>query len=82
MAVMRSGRHFAQFTVLKGLYLFFGVSRPGWDVCWAVSLGHARASSLRVFHQDLFIHFRPSCRQSFVSNDEETCRGAFVRGPA
>ena len=30
--VMRSGRHFAQFTVL-GLHVkFFGVIRPGWDV--------------------------------------------------
>ena len=29
---MRSGRHFAQFTVLEGPFLFFGVIRPGWDV--------------------------------------------------
>eukprot|EP01046_Picozoa_sp_COSAG06_P078216 COSAG06_NODE_25859_length_627_cov_1.017045_1_plen_104_part_10 len=31
-AVMRSGRHFAQFTVLAGTWIFFGVLRPGWDV--------------------------------------------------
>ena len=30
--VMRSGRHFAQLTVVHGLYLMFGVIRPGWDV--------------------------------------------------
>ena len=30
--VMRSGRHFAQLTVLEGKFLFFGVIRPGWDV--------------------------------------------------
>ena len=30
--VMRSGRHSAQFTVVEGGYLFFGVIRPGWDV--------------------------------------------------
>ena len=30
-AVMRSGRHFAQFTVVAG-GLMFGVVRPGWDV--------------------------------------------------
>ena len=30
--VMRSGRHFAQFTVLEGSGMFFGVIRPGWDV--------------------------------------------------
>ena len=29
--VMRSGRHYAQFTVLEG-YPMFGVIRPGWDV--------------------------------------------------
>ena len=29
--VMRSGRHFAQFTVLQGVPTF-GVVRPGWDV--------------------------------------------------
>jgi len=29
--VMRSGRHFAQFTVVEG-GMFFGVIRPGWDV--------------------------------------------------
>ena len=31
-AVMRSGRHSAQFTVMEGGYLFFGVIRPGEDV--------------------------------------------------
>ena len=32
-AVMRSGRHFAQFTVVSVVSaLFFGVIRPGWDV--------------------------------------------------
>ena len=30
--VMRSGRHFAQFTVMEGGYLFFGVIRPGWGL--------------------------------------------------
>ena len=33
-AVMRAGRHYAQFTVMSG-YMFFGVirpGRPGWDV--------------------------------------------------
>ena len=31
--VMRSGRHFAQFTVVRGCRSnFFGVIRPGWDV--------------------------------------------------
>jgi len=29
---MRSGRHLAQFTVLDGKAMFFGVVRPGWDV--------------------------------------------------
>ena len=29
---MRSGRHFAQFTVLKGHILFFGAILPRWDV--------------------------------------------------
>ncbi len=36
-AVMRSGRHFAQFTVLAGKNIFFGVIRPGWDVEGGVS---------------------------------------------
>jgi hypothetical protein len=31
-AVMRAGRHYAQFTVVSGIYMFFGVIRPGWDV--------------------------------------------------
>ena len=30
--VMRSGRHFVQFTVAEGSDLLFGVVRPGWDV--------------------------------------------------
>ena len=30
--VMRSGRHFAQLTVLEGDDMLFGVIRPGWDV--------------------------------------------------
>ena len=30
--VMRSGRHFAQFTVASGGSRLFGVLRPGWDV--------------------------------------------------
>ena len=30
--VMRSGRHFVQFTVVQGVDMFFGVIRPGWDV--------------------------------------------------
>ena len=29
---MRLGRHFAQFTVLVGINMFFGVIRSGWDV--------------------------------------------------
>ena len=32
MVVMLSGRHFAQFTLVQGEYLMFGVVRPGWDV--------------------------------------------------
>ena len=31
-AVMRAGRHYAQFTVANGDDMFFGVIRPGWDV--------------------------------------------------
>ena len=31
-AVMRSGRHFARFTVKQGNTMMFGVLRPGWDV--------------------------------------------------
>jgi len=31
-AVMRSGRHSAQFTVVKGIDMVFGATRPGWDV--------------------------------------------------
>ena len=31
-AVMRSGRHFIQFTVIVGDDMLFGVIRPGWDV--------------------------------------------------
>ena len=31
-AVMRAGRHYAQFTVVSGIYMMFGVIRPGWDV--------------------------------------------------
>jgi hypothetical protein len=31
-AVMRAGRHYAQFTVVSGCYMQFGVIRPGWDV--------------------------------------------------
>ena len=31
-AVMRAGRHYAQFTVVSGTYMMFGVIRPGWDV--------------------------------------------------
>eukprot|EP01046_Picozoa_sp_COSAG06_P049973 COSAG06_NODE_7805_length_2368_cov_3.452182_2_plen_321_part_01 len=31
-AVMRAGRHYAQFTVVGGDSMFFGVIRPGWDV--------------------------------------------------
>jgi hypothetical protein len=30
-AVMRAGRHYVQFTVVRG-YMLFGVIRPGWDV--------------------------------------------------
>ena len=30
--VMWSGRHFAQFTVMEGIDLMFGVIRSGWDV--------------------------------------------------
>jgi hypothetical protein len=31
-AVMRAGRHYAQFTVMNGIAMFIGVIRPGWDV--------------------------------------------------
>ena len=31
-AVMRAGRHYAQFTVVSGYGMYFGVIRPGWDV--------------------------------------------------
>eukprot|EP01046_Picozoa_sp_COSAG06_P037556 COSAG06_NODE_4252_length_4429_cov_5.719169_2_plen_327_part_00 len=31
-AVMRAGRHYAQFTVVGGGLMLFGVIRPGWDV--------------------------------------------------
>ena len=31
-AVMRSGRHFAQFTVVEGDTMLFGVIPPGYDV--------------------------------------------------
>ena len=31
-AAMRSGRHFAQITVVTGEHLYFGVIRPGFDV--------------------------------------------------
>ena len=30
--VMRSGRHFAQFTVVNGTWMMFGVIRAGWNV--------------------------------------------------
>eukprot|EP01046_Picozoa_sp_COSAG06_P023378 COSAG06_NODE_1852_length_8164_cov_4.582275_6_plen_289_part_00 len=30
--VMRAGRHYVQFTLVSGKFLFFGVIRPGWDV--------------------------------------------------
>ena len=30
--VMRAGCHYAQFTVVRGIYAMFGVIRPGWDV--------------------------------------------------
>jgi hypothetical protein len=32
MAVMRAGRHYAQFTVVGGIRIFLGVIRPGWGV--------------------------------------------------
>ena len=31
-AVMQSGRHFAQFTVVQGGEMMFGLILPGWDV--------------------------------------------------
>jgi hypothetical protein len=31
-AVMRAGRHYVQFTVVRGSFMVFGVIRPGWDV--------------------------------------------------
>jgi hypothetical protein len=31
-AVMRAGRHYAQFTLMSGDDMFFGVIRPSWDV--------------------------------------------------
>ena len=30
--VMRSGRHFVQFTAVEGIGVMFGAIRPGWDV--------------------------------------------------
>jgi hypothetical protein len=36
-AVMRSGRHFAQFTVVAGDNMLFGVIRPGFDVAAGVN---------------------------------------------
>ena len=30
--IMRSGRHFVQFTLLAGRGMLFGVVWPGWDV--------------------------------------------------
>ena len=43
---MRSGRHFAQFTVLGGTYLNFGVIRPGWDVEGGVDAGYVAGHCL------------------------------------
>ena len=37
---MRAGRHFAQFTVVEGDYMRFGVVRPGWDVEAGVGAHH------------------------------------------
>eukprot|EP01046_Picozoa_sp_COSAG06_P045888 COSAG06_NODE_6412_length_2944_cov_2.957118_3_plen_313_part_00 len=31
-AVMRAGRHYAQFTVVGGAFVYFGLIRPRWDV--------------------------------------------------
>ena len=31
-AVMRAGRHYAQFTVVSGYDMCLGVIQPGWDV--------------------------------------------------
>eukprot|EP01046_Picozoa_sp_COSAG06_P031514 COSAG06_NODE_3074_length_5891_cov_6.288847_1_plen_302_part_00 len=31
-AVMRAGRHYTQFTMVRGGLMYFGVIRPGWDV--------------------------------------------------
>jgi hypothetical protein len=31
-AAMRAGRHYAQFTMVSGNFMCFGVIRPGWDV--------------------------------------------------
>eukprot|EP01046_Picozoa_sp_COSAG06_P051219 COSAG06_NODE_8307_length_2207_cov_4.807400_1_plen_290_part_00 len=39
-AVMRAGRHYAQFTVVSGICMFFGVIRPGWDVEGAKDAEH------------------------------------------
>ena len=61
-AVMRSGRHFARFTVVEGEFvmfgpgpsplLFFGVLRPGWDVeggDWTHNVdGHCFCGTLRI----------------------------------
>ena len=38
-AVMRAGRHYAQFTVVSGIYMFFGVTRPGWDCFYCTGNG-------------------------------------------
>ena len=46
-AVMRSGRHFAQFTILQGR-MYLGVVRPGWDT---------ECSNLRTVHGHCFLDY-------------------------
>ena len=40
-AVMRAGCHYAQFTAVSGMYVYFGVIRPGWDVERGRDVQHA-----------------------------------------
>jgi hypothetical protein len=52
--VMRAGRHYAQFTVVSGVYMYFGVIRPGWDVeggrdAWSVD-GHCFYATMNGRH--------------------------------
>ena len=60
--VMRSGLHFAQFTVVGGRDMMFGVIRPGWDD-WDVE-GGASAHNVdgQCFYDTAYMYGQ---RQSF-----------------